>query len=72
MKNLKILSTILTSREKLVIIMKYGIPNGKEMTLADIGRSMGLTRERVRQIEQGAIKKLGTHPATQFLKDYLG
>jgi len=36
--------------------MKYGIPNGKEMTLADIGRSMGLTRERVRQIEQGAIK----------------
>ena len=41
------------------------------MTLADIGRSMGLTRERVRQIEQGAVKKIKTHPATQFLKDYL-
>ena len=71
MKNLKILSTILTSREKLVIVMKYGIPKGKEMTLADIGRSMGLTRERVRQIEQGAIKKIKTHPDTQFLKDYI-
>ena len=71
MKNLKILSTILTSREKLVIVMKYGILKGKEMTLADIGRSMGLTRERVRQIEQGAIKKIKTHPATQFLKDYI-
>ena len=71
MKNLKILSTILTSREKLVIVMKYGIPKGKEMTLADIGRSMGLTRERVRQIKQGAIKKIKTHPATQFLKDYI-
>jgi len=72
MKNLKTLSTILTAREKLVIVMKYGIPNGKEMTLADIGRSMGLTRERVRQIEQGAIKKIKSHPATQFLRDYLG
>jgi len=71
MKNLKTLSAILTSREKLVIVMKYGIPNGKEMTLADIVRSMGLTRERVRQIEQGAINKVKTHPATQFLRDYI-
>jgi len=30
-----------------------------------------LTRERVRQIEQGAIKKIKTHPATQFLRDYI-
>jgi len=71
MKNLQAFSTVLPSRDKLVIVMKYGITNGKEMTLADIGRSMGLTRERVRQIEQGAIKKIKIHPATQFLKDYI-
>ena len=46
MKNLKTLSTILTSREKLVIVMKYGIPNGKEMTLADIGKVNGFDKRK--------------------------
>jgi RNA polymerase primary sigma factor len=48
----------LTPREQQVIRMRYGIDGGSELTLAEIGESFALTRERIRQIESEAIRKL--------------
>lgn len=66
-----IISRLLTPREKEVISMRFGIPEGNEMSLVQIGNCLGLTRERVRQIEKAALKKIKEHPSTQFMKDFL-
>jgi len=49
---------ILSPREEQVIIMRYGIDNNIPMTLEQIGKNFGVTRERIRQIEKQAIRKL--------------
>ena len=67
----EIISRLLTSREKEVISMRFGIPDGNEMSLVQIGNCLGLTRERVRQIEKAALIKIKDHPSTQFMKDFL-
>ena len=51
----------LTFREREIIKLRYGIPNGETYTLEEIGRIFKVTRERVRQIEAKAIRKL-QHP----------
>ena len=66
-----IISRLLTPREKEVISMRFGIPEGNEMSLVQIGNCLGLTRVRVRQIEKAALKKIKEHPSTQFMKDFL-
>ena len=48
----------LTAREAQVIRMRYGLDGGTERTLAEIGASFALTRERIRQIETQALRKL--------------
>ena len=48
----------LAPREKQVLILRYGFGGGRECTLEELGRRFGLTRERVRQIEQKALRKL--------------
>ena len=53
----------LTDREKLVLAYRFGFKAGKDYTLEDVGHIIGVTRERVRQIENKAIKKLRTSPA---------
>ena len=68
----EMLGKVLTAREKKVLTLRYGIGVQGEQTLAQVGLSLNVTRERVRQIEQTALKKLRTHPRLQFLKDYLG
>ncbi len=65
------LGRILNSQEKKVIALRFGIPDDNNMTLEQVGKNLGLTRERVRQIEQKALKKLRGHPSLKFLKDYL-
>lgn len=57
----------LTPREELVLRMRFGIADGSEHTLEEVGRSFNVTRERIRQIESKALRKL-RHPtrATQL------
>jgi RNA polymerase sigma factor (sigma-70 family) len=70
-KRAEVLNRILNSQEKEIISLRFGIPDDNNMTLEQVGKNLGLTRERVRQIEQKALKKLREHPSLKFLKDYL-
>jgi RNA polymerase primary sigma factor len=51
----------LTPREELVLRMRFGVGDGSEHTLEEVGRSFNVTRERIRQIESKALRKL-RHP----------
>ena len=64
---------ILSPREELVITMRYGIDNNIPMTLEQIGENFGVTRERIRQIEKQAIRKLriGLERNNMSLEDLL-
>ena len=61
----------LTDREKDIIQMFFGIGT-QEMTLEEIGDKFGLTRERVRQIKEKAIRRLRQSSRSKLLKSYLG
>lgn len=61
----------LTAREAQVLRLRYGIGTNQDHTLEEVGRTLGLTRERVRQIESAAIRKLRTPDFTDKLRDYL-
>lgn len=52
------LQKYLSPRERKVIILRFGLENDRPMTLGDVGREYNITRERVRQIEAKAIRKL--------------
>ncbi len=62
---------LLNDRERNIIQAFFGI-NEPEMTLEEIGEKFGLTRERVRQIKEKAIRKLRSNTKSKFLKAYLG
>ena len=62
---------ILNERERNIIEASYGI-NQTELTLEEIGEKYGLSRERVRQIKEKAIRKLRTCTKHKILKTYLG
>ena len=59
----------LNEREALIIKLRYGLYDSIEYTLAEIGRKLGISRERVRQIESGAMDKLREHSRRQRLKE---
>lgn len=62
----------LTPREAQVLRLRYGIGTNQDHTLEEVGRTLGLTRERVRQIESAAIRKLRGPEFQERLRDYLG
>lgn len=63
--------SVLNDRERKVIEASYGI-NQPELTLEEIGEKFGLSRERVRQIKEKAIRKLRSSTKNRILKTYLG
>lgn len=66
----KVLS-VLTAREREVLILRFGLNDGKPRTLEQVGRLVGITRERTRQIELKALRFLRQSQASDQLKDYL-
>jgi RNA polymerase primary sigma factor len=61
----------LTPREQRVIILRFGIDDGRSRTLEEVGHEFNVTRERIRQIESKAIRKLRHPSRSRKLRDYL-
>ena len=60
----------LTDRERRVIELRFGLKDGVPMTLEQVGKKLGVTRERIRQIEAKAIRKLNRSPKSKKLEGY--
>ena len=60
----------LTPKEIAVIRLRFGLDRGEQRTLEEVGKILGITRERVRQLESRALKKLRQPGTCDSLKDY--
>ena len=61
----------LTERERKVLILRFGLEDGRARTLEEVGKEFNVTRERIRQIEAKALRKLRHPSRSRKLKDYL-
>ncbi|MDW7981752.1 MAG: RNA polymerase sigma factor RpoD [Thermomicrobium sp.] len=61
----------LTERERRIIVLRYGLEDGQFRTLEEVGREFGITRERIRQIEAKALRKLRHPSCSRLLRGYL-
>jgi len=59
----------LTPRERSVVILRYGIGDGHSRTLLEVGKELGISRERVRQLEMVALAKLRSATVAQGLRE---
>ena len=66
----EVLST-LSPRERRVLQLRFGLDDGRARTLEEVGKEFGVTRERIRQIEAKALRKLRHPSRSRRLKDYL-
>ena len=62
---------ILNDRERFIILNRFGLNNRKVKTLEELGKILGFSKERIRQIETESLKKLRKSEHTQYLKEYL-
>ena len=70
-EQLKEVLDTLTDREQKVLILRFGLEDGRSRTLEEVGREFNVTRERIRQIEAKALRKLRHPSRSRKLKDYL-
>lgn len=63
--------SLLPPREQKILRMRFGLETGRAHTLEEVGQEFGVTRERIRQIEAKALKKLEKHETSHKLRDYL-
>jgi RNA polymerase primary sigma factor len=61
----------LTPREQKVLKLRFGLSDGRARTLEEVGREFNVTRERIRQIEAKALRKLRHPSRSKKLKDYI-
>jgi len=61
----------LPERERKVLEMRFGLNNLKQMTLEEVGKYYNVSRERIRQIEKKAIKRLQATSIKKLLNDYM-
>ena len=61
----------LSQREHRVLHLRFGTEDGRSRTLDEVGRELGVTRERIRQIESKALRKLRHPSRSKRLEDYL-
>jgi RNA polymerase primary sigma factor len=61
----------LNERERRIIDLRYGLADGRRRTLEEVGKVLGMTRERARQIEAEALRRLRAPDVGQHLRDYL-
>lgn len=62
----------LSERERQVLELRFGLIDGKDHTLEEVSRYFNVTRERIRQIEAKALRKLRHPTRSRFLREYLG
>ena len=63
---------VLSDRERQVLELRFGLADGKDHTLEEVGQYFNVTRERIRQIESKALRKLRHPTRSRHLRDYLG
>jgi RNA polymerase primary sigma factor len=63
--------SMLTPREREIIILRFGLKDGTQRTLEQVGKLVGITRERTRQIELKALRALRASDRAEMLRDYL-
>ena len=70
-EQLKEVLNTLTDREKKVLRLRFGLDDGRARTLEEVGREFKVTRERIRQIEAKALRKLRHPSRSKKLKDFI-